>query len=283
MKNRLNLIIVAILTMGLFITAEVRAQDAAPPPPPPDAQAQPQDLAQEQAPEEPQGPPEGQPQGAAPAQGQEPTEVGRLSVIQGQASTMHSDGTEWAAGTVNTPIMPGDKVATGDRSRAELQLDPTNVLRLNQQTQAQVADLQANKIQIQLASGLVDYSALTGSQADVEIDTPNMGVHILAPGLYRVQVDSDSDTHVTVEHGEAEVLTNQGSTKVEAGQTINIRGTDNPEYKVDAAASPDDFDQWARERDQHMQAPPPQQQRAEVRAGSAAAARASLHRVDRSG
>jgi hypothetical protein len=176
---------------------------------------------------------------------------------------MHGDGTAWTAATVNTPIVLGDKVSTADRSRAEVQLDPANVIRFDQRTEAQVADLQPNKINIQLASGLVDFSVFQGTQADVEVDTPNMGVHPLSPGIYRIQVNSDSETSLIVRQGEAEVLTNQGSTKVEAGQLIQIHGTDNPEYKVDQASGGDDFDRWCSDRDRQImsaQVPQPGQQ-----------------------
>ena len=223
MKNRFFLIALAILSMGLFATSNVRAGDDL------DPQAQPQ------------------------AQLQAPTAVGRISVIHGQVSTMHGDAGEWVAGTVNTPVVPGDKVATADRSRAEVQLDPANVMRLEQHTEAKVADLEQNKIQIQLASGLVDFSVLNGTQADAEIDTPNMGVHPLTPGVYRIQVNSPSETLLIVRQGEAEVLTNQGSTKVEAGQVINIHGTDNPEYKIDPASGGDEFDKWCSDRDRQIQ------------------------------
>jgi hypothetical protein len=165
---------------------------------------------------------------------------------------MHGDGTVWTAGTVNTPVVPGDKISTADRSRAEVQLDPANVMRLEQHTELQVADLEPNKINIQLASGLVDYSVYRGTQADVEVDTPNMGVHPLAPGIYRIQVNSDSETLLIVRQGEAEVLTNQGSTKIEAGQVIQIHGADNPEYKIDQATGGDDFDKWCSDRDRQL-------------------------------
>src|ERR1039458_876507 len=128
MKNRILLIALAILSVGLLITLSGRAQDGPP--------------------EQPDGPPQEQPQA--------PSAVGRLSVIHGQVSTMHGDGTTWTAATVNTPVVLGDKISTGDRSRAEMQLDPANVMRFDQHTEAQVADLQQNKINIQLASGLVD-------------------------------------------------------------------------------------------------------------------------------
>jgi len=117
MKNRILLIALAILSIGLLITLSGRAQDGPP--------------------EQPQGPPQEQPQAQSV--------IGRLSVIHGQVSTMHGDGTAWTPATVNTPIVLGDKVSTADRSRAEVQLDPANVIRFDQRTEAQVADLQSNK------------------------------------------------------------------------------------------------------------------------------------------
>jgi hypothetical protein len=179
--------------------------------------------------------------------------VGRISVIHGDVSTMHGDAGEWITGTVNTPVVPGDKVATADRSRAEVQLDFANTMRLDQRTEATVSDLQQNRIQIQLGSGLVNFTVANGTQADAEIDTPNMGVHPLAPGVYRVQVNSNTETLLIVRQGEAEVLTNQGSTKVEAGQMIQIHGADNPEYKIDPAPGGDEFDKWCSDRDRQIQ------------------------------
>ena len=61
----------------------------------------------------------------------------------------------------------------------------------NANLKQQVADLQQTKIQIQLASGLVDYSALNGTQADVEIDTPNGALTIDRAGSYRVDTAAD--------------------------------------------------------------------------------------------
>jgi len=224
MKTRILLTTLVILTMGLACAPYVGAQDDPESAPPP-----------QQAP--------------TPA----PTAVGRISVLRGNVSTMHGDAGEWVAATVNTPVVPGDKVATADRSRVEVQLDFANLMRLEERTEAKVADLEQNKIDIQLASGTVNFTVFNGTQADAEVDTPNMGVHPLAPGVYRIQVNSPSETLLIVRQGEAEVLTNQGSTKVQAGQTIQIHGTDNPEYKIDPAPGVDDFDKWCSDRDRQIQ------------------------------
>ena len=78
--------------------------------------------------------------------------------------------------------------------------------------QADIAALDKNRIQVQIGQGLANYSMLKGSEADVEIDTPNVSVHPVKDGRYRVEVNSDGDSFVTVNEGEAQVSTSEGST-----------------------------------------------------------------------
>jgi hypothetical protein len=244
MKNRVLITGFTILWASLFVTVNLGAQDEDQPQAPPQVQPQ----------EQPAVPPQqGQPQSPPPAQAQTQTAAARISVIHGNVTTMHGDGGEWLAGTVNTPLVVGDSVATSEGSRAEVQLDFANLMRLAGNTQAKVADLEQSKLDIQLASGLIVFTALKDTQTDAEIDTPNMGVHLLSPGVFRIQVTSPTETQLIVIQGQAEVLTNQGSTKVQPGQMIQVRGSDNPEYKVDSAPGRDDFDKWCSERDRQIE------------------------------
>jgi hypothetical protein len=179
--------------------------------------------------------------------------VARVSLIQGSVSMQRGDSSDWSAVTQNTPLVPGDQIATAERSRAEVQLDFANVLRMAGATQVKIADLGKARIQVQVALGYTSYSIYKGNEADVEIDTPNVSVHPTQVGRYRVQVNSDNETDVIVRDGSAEVTTPQGSTTVNAGQVIHIRGTDNPEYKVDDAPPGDDWDHWNTSRDSNIQ------------------------------
>ena len=203
-----------------------------------------------------QGPPLGV-QSAEPPQGGQPDEqmpnppsgVGRISVLNGSVSTQRGDSGSWVADTINTPVVPGDTVSTAAQSRTEVQLDFANVLRLDHDTQAKVADLSQSRIQVQVGSGLVDYSILRDGGPGAEIDTPNLAIHPLGRGLYRIQVNSPTETVVTVRAGEAQVSTPQGSTNVKIGQTIAVLGSDNPQYKIDAAQMGDDWDRWNEQLD----------------------------------
>jgi hypothetical protein len=232
MKSRILLIALGILTLVLLGRQRVRAQDESAPGDASIAQDEP-------APEEARSAEEDV---SAPGEA-------RISVIQGDVSTIRGDSTDWVATTVNAPVARGDSIATGQGSRTELQLDYANVLRLDQGTEVKVADLTRTRIQIQVASGLVDFVVLKGTEADVEIDTPNMAVHPMGEGVYRIQVNSAEETQLTVRKGQAEVTTPQGSTNVDNGQVIYVKGTDNPEYQLAQAEGKDDWDRWNNDRD----------------------------------
>jgi hypothetical protein len=198
--------------------------------------------------QEPGGPAGPNGEAAPRSEGPAPN-VARISLISGDVTTQRGDTGDWAVTTINAPLVIGDQVATGAKSRTEIQLDYANLLRLAARSQVKIADLTRTRIQVQVSQGYASYTMLKGSEAEVEIDTPNVAVHPLKHGRYRVQVNSDAETDVIVREGEAEITTPQGSTRVREGEMIAIRGTDEPEYKVSNAPGKDDWDRWNRDRD----------------------------------
>lgn len=229
---------VLLLILVFAVTGLAEAQD----------QSQGQGQGQYQGPS--QGPSAGagdsQPNADAPAGG---PGVAHISLIHGDVSMQRGDSGDWVATSLNTPIVSGDVVATSDGSRAEVQLDNGDVLRLSGQSQAKIADLSRNHIQVQISQGYANLSMFQGSDAEVEIDTPNASIRPHGNGRFRIEVNSNSESNVIVRDGEAEISTPQGSTTVKAGDLITIRGTDDPEYKVGEAPGADDWDHWNAQRD----------------------------------
>src|SRR3979409_245122 len=118
----------------------------------------------------------------------------RVSFLHGDLSTQHSDSREWVAATLNTPIVNGDHVSTGKRSRAEIQLDHANILRMSDESTANVVNLSRTQIQLQVGQGLVNYDVLKDSEANVEIDTPNVAIRPhMNEGSYRISVNSNGE------------------------------------------------------------------------------------------
>jgi Family of unknown function (DUF6600)/FecR protein len=189
-------------------------------------------------------------QAPTPTGSQNDPGVARVSFIHGGVTMQRGDSGDVSSVTLNTPLMAGDKISTGDASRTELQLDYANILRLDRNAEASIATLDKNRIQVQVGQGLASYSVLKGSEADVEIDTPNVSIHPVKEGRYRVQVNSDGETLVTVSEGEAQVSTSEGSTTVKKYQLITVRGVGtDAQYKVTEAPDGDDWDKWNRDRD----------------------------------
>src|SRR5579863_629425 len=167
-KYLASLAILSLLALGF---APVGARGQAPPPPPDSSNGQQDNTSSD----------------AQPG-------MARVSYIHGDVSSQRGDNAEWVAVTLNAPIAPGDRVATGQDARAELQLDSADILRMSGGATANITNLSRSGVQVQVGQGLVTYTVLNGSEANAEIDTPNASVHPQGPGEYRISVNSDSET-----------------------------------------------------------------------------------------
>jgi hypothetical protein len=193
----------------------------------------------------------GGPTGEAPAKSD--LGVARISLMHGDISTQRGDSGDWSAATLNQPVMGGDKISTGDDARTELQLDYANIFRLGANSKANIATLTRKDIQIQMSQGIADYTVSKDSEAEPEIDTPNVSVHPAhQDGIFRIEIRPDGDTIVIVREGEAQISTPQGSTELHNGQMATIRGDANSaQYKIAQAPDRDDWDRWNSDRN-HM-------------------------------
>jgi hypothetical protein len=191
----------------------------------------------------------GGPSGEAPAKTDQG--VARVSMIHGDVSTQRGDSSSWSAAVLNQPVVTGDKVSTGTGARAEVQLDYANILRLGSNAQVTIARFTDKYIQIQVGQGLATYSVFGESEAEPEIDTPNVAVHPAhKDGVFRVEVRPDGDSIVIVRKGEAEISTPQGIGQVKAGEMATVRGSGtDAKYKISPAPERDDWDRWNTDRD----------------------------------
>jgi hypothetical protein len=181
--------------------------------------------------------------------------VARISLIQGDVSTQRGDTGDWAAAVLNQPLVGGDRISTGDNSKAELQLDHANILRLGNNSQAKIATVervqnQRAQIQVQIWQGLAYYSVFKDSEAEVEIDTPNAAIRPTSKdGVYRIEV-TGFETRVIVRAGAVDMATPEASARVEMGQEATVRGTTRTAGNVlGGAPAMDSWDSWNIDRD----------------------------------
>jgi hypothetical protein len=176
--------------------------------------------------------------------------VARISLVQGNVSVVRGDSSDAVAAGVNAPLVTGDRVVTTGNSRAEVQFDPANLVRVAPDSDVRMSDLQYRRYQVQVGQGTVTFRVLRDNSAQVEISTPSMSVQPRRPGTYRVTVRPDGTSEVTVRSGEAQLFSPSGSEPLYAGQTIESRGSpDDPEFRTSAAIPYDDWDRFNADRD----------------------------------
>ena len=196
-----------------------------------------------------------------PARAQDPDDqkrgVARISLMNGEVSVRRGDSGDWVAGVINAPLLTDDRIATGANSRAEVQFDSSNMMRLGGNAEIHLADLEYNRYQTELAKGTMTFRVLRASGANMEVDTPSVSVRPSKAGTYRISVNENGETEVISRAGDLEIFTPRGSQWISAGQMMVARGTSaDPEFQIVGARPADDWDHWNEQRDQHfMQSP----------------------------
>ncbi|MBV9503142.1 MAG: FecR domain-containing protein, partial [Acidobacteriaceae bacterium] len=179
--------------------------------------------------------------------------VARISIAQGDVNVRRGDTGQLEAAAINAPLMASDHLQTSPGSRAEVELDSGNLIRLGPNTDIGFANLEYHRYQVQLGAGTIIYRVLRDAGSQAEIDTPNIAVRPLGVGEYRISVMEDGTTQITVRSGQAEIDSPEGSQQLAAGQTTLVRGTPNQaEFQTTAEIGRDQLDDWSATRDSEL-------------------------------
>jgi hypothetical protein len=179
--------------------------------------------------------------------------VARISLINGDVSVKRGDSGEVSAAAINAPLVIQDRLMTGSGSRAEVQFDYANMVRVAADSEIRMGELEQRRYIVQLAAGLVTFRVLRDSDADVEISTPSIAVRPVKKGEYRVAVRPDGTTEVTVREGEAELYTPRGTERLRSGKTMLARGSvSDPEFQPTGYLPEDEWDRWNGRRDKDL-------------------------------
>ncbi len=180
--------------------------------------------------------------------------VARVSVINGDVSVRRGDSGEIVAAALNAPVLVHDAVMTNQGSRAEVQFDSSNMIRVGSLAEIRLSELEYNRFQIQIARGTVTFRVLRDQTSDVELSTPTVSVRPVTRGSFRVTVRDDGSTEITVRSGDVDIYTARGSERLSAGRTMLARGTPaDPEVQVTGAFQLDEWDQWNEHRDRDLE------------------------------
>jgi hypothetical protein len=180
--------------------------------------------------------------------------VARISVINGDVSVRRGDSGDFVAAALNAPLVVQDRVVTAAGSRAEVQFDYSNMIRLAPDSEIRMAELEHRRYMVQIARGTTTFRVLRNQEAEVELSTPSVSVRPVKKGEYRISVFEDGTSEITVRSGEAEIFTPRGSERLSAGRTMRARGTaSEPEFQMVSEIREDEWDRWNSYRDRDLE------------------------------
>jgi hypothetical protein len=181
--------------------------------------------------------------------------VARISLINGDVTTKRGDSGDWVSAQVNEPVVEGDFIETAPGSRIELQLDYSNVIRLDGAASVEITELGNKVFRVRLLEGRLTYSELKGGEADIDIETPLAAVRPRERGRYEVEVRG-GETIVQVRRGRTEIASVNGLETLGNGRMAVIRDQGpgaGPEILTERAQASDAWDDWNRSRDNRLE------------------------------
>ncbi len=174
-----------------------------------------------------------------------PARVGRLNYLSGQVSFAPGGMNEWAPAILNYPLTTGTALWTDDNARAEFHVGST-AIRMDQTTEVDILNLDDQTTQLRVPQGTVDiglHQLAAGEQ--FEVDTPSAAITLVRAGRYRVAIDENQSTRITVWSGQVDVATSSQSFVVNTGQTAIISDNNVSPYQIVPTAGLDAFGQWS--------------------------------------
>ncbi len=177
----------------------------------------------------------------------------RLNYVNGDVFIQRAEDMGYEEGTVNLPIVAGDKLGTQD-GRAEIHFGRKNYLRIDKYTQVDFVKLPQRGddfISLHMVSGNIYLRVNTlNTEKEFELHSPDGSFYILEEGLYRFEVRDNQETALFVVEGSIEAAGEGGFEIVRAGEKLvaaNGFFNGGPEYIY--AGNEDTFTEWNRGRD----------------------------------
>lgn len=183
----------------------------------------------------------------------------RANAIEGDVVYIREDG-KFNLETGHE-VKHDDVVRTGSIGRAELLLQPGNLLRFGANSECRFVDDRYDRLKLLLNKGAATFELLRNDWEDSTMDffeslrqgfeliriiTPNSEIFITQPGIFRINVSEDR-TEIVVRKGEALI---DGRRVKEKRSAVAARGSINI-TEIDTKVE-DPFDAWCRERSEKV-------------------------------
>ncbi|HSE15174.1 MAG TPA: FecR family protein, partial [Candidatus Deferrimicrobium sp.] len=170
----------------------------------------------------------------------------RVNLIQGDVQVKIADTGEWVPASVNMPLVEGDELWVPGGSRAAIQTNRGDYVRLDEGTALQILRMDLDSYQFYLTEGRAYVLNRDRSRSVLQIDTPDASVRAFGNARFRIDIPGD-ETDVSVFRGSVQTENDYGTTTVRAGSMLAV-GSDGY-AEMSPVPPPDDWQRWNVRRD----------------------------------
>ncbi len=174
------------------------------------------------------------------------TRIARVSFLEGAASLQRQSTDQWDGAALNVPVFPGDLVHSNANSRLELELYG-GFIRMSENTTLELVEFSPKLYRFDLSAGLTTFS-FGEDRPQIEIATPQVAVNLKSTGIYRINVQNDGTTEISVQEGQAELFSKFNTFKLDRGKKA-IFPNNSSNVLISQVLSSDAWDNWNNERE----------------------------------
>jgi hypothetical protein len=180
--------------------------------------------------------------------------VARISLCDDGVTIRRGNSSDWLEGSINTPLVQGDTLATWRSARTEIQLDSRNIFRLGEDSRILFSELSDKQFSLTLEHGTLTYNKLSDDRVNVHIETPFVIVQPTTHGMLRIEVGFDGKTVITTRRGKANIIAEMETATLHQGETMTVWVVSNDEIKSELTATPpkDTWDHWNEKREKRL-------------------------------
>lgn len=174
------------------------------------------------------------------------TKVVRIRSLEGEVFVKTTADAEWIRAHEYMLLTEKYRVSTGPGGFAEVELDPAQFIRLKENSEISIFDLNSHIAVFRYISGGVYVSALESRMRGIEFDIgPMRSAVFFGQGAFRIDEDGYGGTEITVREGILTVEHESGKVDIREGQMASVSAG----VVVGAARGKDSWDDFVQERD----------------------------------
>jgi Family of unknown function (DUF6600)/FecR protein len=172
----------------------------------------------------------------------------RLRSVEGEVTVYPADGQRPNEATVNTPLLDGDEIQTGN-GRAELSFRNGITVRIGDYSGVRIESAYS-PMRINLSQGtlFVDSHLIDRFRDELELRAGDAQVYLIDEGNIRIDLGSEGSVRVTTIEGQAEVQANGRRVLLNSGERTYVDPGNSPEAPEAFYGQNDELDDWNQSR-----------------------------------